>query len=265
MRRVAVLTAAGACLLCGQPGFAQLPVARAGDASASLSVSAGFSWNDRRDLSASPLLFGGHGGDFGLAAQRTLGHASLQFSLHGGARTLASSSNSAPATEHLTELQAHIWLMRRLHLQPIATDGLLIGLALESSAALSAHDYTDPARRVSHFVLGIVTLGPAASWRQTVHGGLATLEIATPVTAAVAHSYSAVNQQNSAVNLRVVSLGALRGVTSSLSYAPWKSQRVGVLYLYRLSALRYDDVQDVRLVSQSLSVGAVVRFGGAAP
>ena len=47
----------------------------------------------------------------------------------------------------------------------------------------------------------------------------------------------------------------------AISYLPPNRDRVGLTYTYRFSVMRYSDLQPVRSASQSLSVGAVVRFG----
>ncbi|MEP6621755.1 MAG: hypothetical protein ABJE47_20680 [bacterium] len=265
MRLSAATTAAVMCLLCAHAVRSQSTSAPACVTASRFGISAGLVWNERRDLSASPLRFGGRGGLIALDYERAFGRFSLESSLSGGTRSLESSSGSAPATERLADGQWHAGLLRRFDVVPPSLGELAFGMDVGTAVALTQHDYRDPARRVSNFVFATTAIGPAISWRQPLLGGTARVHFSTPLAAVVAHSYSAINEQNAATQQRLVSVGTLRGANGAISFAQNETRRVAAVYVYRFSALRYDDVQPVRTLSQTLSVGIVTRFGGGAP
>ncbi|MEP6730349.1 MAG: hypothetical protein ABJE10_06915 [bacterium] len=262
MARVnAAMSAAVLCLVSVQLACAQSasPYARA--VSSELSISAGVAQSERRDLAASPLNFGGRGGDLLLGYARERGRTLLQLSLGGGLRTLASSTSAVASTERLTETELHAAALRHVDGRAGNADGLSIGASFDANVTFTAHSYRDASQRVSEFVLGVATLGPVANWKRTIGSGALSAQLGVPIAGFVQHSYSPLNAQYALTNSRLVTIGALRGSSGALSYASFNSARFSPVYLYRFAVMRYDDVQQVRALTQSLSVGMVARFG----
>jgi hypothetical protein len=155
----------------------------------------------------------------------------------------------------------HVALLRRIDGAAASAPGFSVGLALDGSGAFTAHDYGHAGRPISNFVLGSAAIGPAASWKQRIAGGAATIALAAPAVAVVAHSYSVINRPTMGAELRFVTPGLWRGAGGTVTYAPADDRATGLVYRYRFSLLRYDDVQPVRAVTQSVSVGFTMRFG----
>jgi hypothetical protein len=229
--------------------------------STELSVNAGVVQGASRDLSASPLNFDGMGGLLAITYHHD-GRTALEFSAVGGARALRSSSAGSLATEHVGQGQAELALLRSL-LDERARYNVAVGGALTGNLALTEHAYADPSHRVADFVFGSSGIGPAASLRTRVGRGMFSTRLIIPVAAVVEHSYSVVNEHDAATDRRFVTLKDFRAATATVSYASNAQRRFALSYLYRIDLLRYDDVQPVRAMTQSFSVGIATRFGSA--
>ena len=92
-------------------------------------------------------------------------------------------------------------------------------------------------------------------------GSVVQFRLSTPVIGLVDHPYSDLKVPNAADDFRAASIGSLRGLTGTVSYAPIDSRRFGLMWTDRVALVRYDDVQPVRAVSQTLTVGLVTRLG----
>ena len=228
--------------------------------STTLRLDAGVSWTVRRDLSASPLAFGGLGADAAVTLERDLERTSLQLFLRDSERHMSSAA-TPPASERVMQTQAGAGFLRRLNHPESGIGELRLGLMIESSLALTTHHYADPTHRVSSFVFHATTMGPVVAWRKAMLDGYLRAQLSTPIVGVVVHSYSVVNEEGDATTRRVVTPAALRELSGSVSFAPVTTRRLGVIYTYRIDASRYDDIQSVRSASQSVTIGAVLELG----
>jgi hypothetical protein len=259
MHRMAATTAACLVLLCPQIIAAQ--GTRLSEPSTELGVSAGVGQSTRRDLSASPLDFAGNGGDIAASFRHVAGLSTLELTLNGGQRSLRSSSTASNATERVKQGQLSVALLRAIGENKDCTCGISIGAALSASTMVTRHAYDDPTHRSSDFVFGAAGIGPAAALRVPVAGGFFDARLIVPVASVIEHSYSIVNEHDAATNWRFAMPNALRAASATLAFTSAAKSRVGFMWLYRAEALRYDDVQPVRALTHSLSVGVVTRFG----
>jgi hypothetical protein len=256
---MAATTAACLLLVCAPRLAAQRTPASA--ASTELGVTGGVGQSMRRDLSASPLAFSGHGSDVAIALRRVTGPSAIELTLNGGLHSLRSSSSASRATERVGQGQLSVALLRTLGDHGECACGIAIGAALSGNMMLTRHAYDDPTHRSADFLFGAVGVGPAASWRAPVAGGFFDARVNVPVASVVEHSYSVVNEHDAATNWRFAALNTLRSATTTLAFTSSARRRVGLTWLYRADVLRYDDVQPVRVLTQSLSMGVVARFG----
>jgi hypothetical protein len=259
MHRMAATTAACLVLFCSQVIAAQ--GTRAGESSTEVGVSAGVGQSMRRDLSASPLDFAGHGGDIGATLRHVAGLSTIELTLNGGQRSLQSSSTASRATESVGQGQLSLALFRAVDGRSDCACGVAIGAALSANMIATQHAYDDPTHRSSNFLFGSAGIGPAASWRVPVAGGFFDARLNVPLASVVGHSYSVINEHDAATNWRPAMPNALRSATTTLAFTSAAKGRVGFTWRYRAEALRYDDVQPVRALTHSLSVGIVTRFG----
>jgi len=167
--RMAATTAACLLLVCAPRLAAQRTPASA--ASTELGVTGGVGQSMRRDLSASPLAFSGHGSDVAIALRRVTGPSAIELTLNGGLHSLRSSSSASRATERVGQGQLSVALLRTLGDHGECACGIAIGAALSGNMMLTRHAYDDPTHRSADFLFGAVGVGPAASWRAPVAGG----------------------------------------------------------------------------------------------
>jgi hypothetical protein len=254
-RWMVAMIATGCCLPLAHAVEAQ-ELARATE----LRITAGVAMHDRRDLSASPMRFDGRGSDFDIEVTSRANRTRLDVTASGGVRALRASSTVSTATERVTQGDLSLSALRTVA-QRASGATMWLGAALSGSAMLARHAYSDPSHRSSDFVFGLVAVGPAASARATVLGGALEAGLSVPLAGVVDHAYSVVNERDAGTNRRIASPARLRAATASMSFASPASHRVGVAYLYRLALLRYDDVQPIRAMTQSFSIGVVARLG----
>ena len=223
-----------------------------------LSLSAGFAWDDRRDDTASPLRFGGRGWSAALGYDRLVMNYSTLGWLDGGEQSLT--SGATQSTERLSSGALDVMLLRHVG-APASSRRIDLGLDVRTSLAITSHRYADPSLPSTTFAFGLFALGPAASVRQEIGGGVARASVSTPAIAWVDHPYSEIRSATSRVQMRFASITRLRAVDVGFSYAGNERRRIGVTYAYRLGVLRYDDVQPVRSITQTLSIGVTARLG----
>jgi hypothetical protein len=258
-RCMAATTAACLVLSCAPHLAAQ--TLRVNEASTEVGVTAGIGQSIRRDLSASPLDFAGHGGNFAATFHHVTRRSIAEFSLSGGSQSLRSSSANSLASEHLGQGQFALALLRTLGDDKQCSCGISLGAALMANAMVTRHAYGDPTHRSSDFLFVTGGVGPAAAWRTRVSGGFFDARLLVPIASVVEHSYSVVNEHDAAAAWRFASPGSLRAATATIAFASTADKRIGVTWSYRAELLRYDDVQPVRGLTHSLSVGVVTRFG----
>jgi hypothetical protein len=234
-----------------------------------LAVYAGIAQGEQLNATASPLTFRGRGFDGAVDYRRALRGERFVFAIsaNGGMRSVTTidgsgSSAAAAGSERITDGRITASLLRRFGGDSTGR-GFAAGVAVATDLAVTAHRYADPTRHVSDFLAGFAMIGPSVSWRQPIGGGAARAQISVPLVALADHPYSDLRSDYSPTSVRFAGPGTLRGLSGAVTYAPADRRRAGVVTAYRFSLLDYADVQPLRAVSQSLSVGVVVRFGGA--
>jgi hypothetical protein len=176
---------------------------------------------------------------------------------------LSPDGSARNAAETADDGELRIGFQRGLGAGAIApqTASFSVGVDVATTVAVTTHHYDDPTNNVSDFYIGAVTLGPSATFRHAIGGGIAAFRLSVPAVGLVDHPYSDARTADARVDARFATANVLRGIETSVSYAPAATARFGIEYAYRLHMLDYADVQPLRSVSQSLSIGVVRRFG----
>jgi hypothetical protein len=225
-----------------------------------LAVAAGFARADQFDATASPLRFDGQGFDLSAHYDRTSARYAFTASFNAGRRDLSSATAVADIGESVTGGEFRVAL-RRLVRQSPDGNGLSVGADVTTMLDVTAHQYDDPAHSLLHFVLGSVTAGPAAAWSQSIAGGTGVIRFGVPLVGLVDHPYSRTRNASAPFEARFATVSSMHGATADISYSPASNRRFGIEYAYHLSTFSYADVQPIRSMSQTFSIGAVMRFG----
>jgi hypothetical protein len=226
--------------------------------STTATLAAGLGQSDRVDMTASPIQFGGRGLDINGSFERSFGSLCVVTSGRGGRKTLTPATPGSSSLERLTDGELSITALRAFRAEPSAARALAFGAELHGEVAVTTHAYADPEGTVSTYRLGLLSLGPAVRWRQSLLGGTAVVQLASPVLSLVDHPYTA---GTSALRVQTASLGSLRGLQGLVSYALPPVHGLSLRATYRASGLWFDDVRPVRSLSQTLSIGIATSLG----
>lgn len=200
------------------------------------------------------------------AYDRTAGRLLENANVFGGTENLSSLSSAPVSRERLSEGGGEIAVLRIVGGHPSADRMMFaLGVACDASIAVTKAGYADPDSTSSDYLFGAVTLGPALVWRTPVFGGRTEARLAVPALALADHEYGDLKEQHGGLDLRLVSPEAWRGLNAAISYTAAAGRRFGLTTMYRIGLVRFDDVQPVRAVSQSFTVGLLTRLGGAMP
>jgi hypothetical protein len=250
------------CLAAFQVALAQQDPTR--PVRSEFAVALGLAHADQFDATASPLRFDGQGLDVSAHYERTSAHYAFSVSLNGDRRDLSSATTVADIAERVTGGDFRLGL-RRLVTQSADGTGLSIGADVTANVGVTEHQYDDPAHSILNFVIGSVTVGPAIAWTQAIAGGTGRVRLSVPLAGFVDHPYSRTRNDTAPFDPRFVNVSSMRGTSADISYSPASNRRFGIEYAYRLDTFAYSDVQPLRSLSQTVSIGAVMRFGGKAP
>jgi hypothetical protein len=229
----------------------------------SATLAAGIGQSDRVDMTASPTQFGGRGLDLSGFFEQSRGAYCVVAGGRGGAKTLRAVTSS-PASEHLVDGAANVALLRSFGGGESSNRVFAFGAELRGTLAVTTHAYADLGRTVSEFRLGTVSLGPVFRWRERIGRGFAMLQLSSPVLGAVERPYAAGLVDDASPTWRFASVNTLRGGDVRVAYEPVSYRSMSLRAAYDASVLRYDDVQPVRSLTQSLNLGIVKRLGGGA-
>lgn len=218
-----------------------------------LSISADLTLSDRVDQVVSPSRFAGAGLDAGIGYASLGGKATLLVSLRGGTRALTA-SGAQRSGERLTDGDLHVSVFPTHGTSAFGTR-VMLGIDLQSTAAVIAHRYMDPDERTMSYVFGTMTLGPAMLLEHPLGDGSATVQLSVPVVGAVAQPYSAVWTNRPPLDLHFATLASLRSASAAVAYRSPVHYGVALLYEYRVSVMRYEDVLAVRGLSHSVAIG----------
>jgi hypothetical protein len=217
-------------------------------------AAAGGVQNDRVDASVSPAQFQGRGGS--LSAGGQLHSGSLCFALRAqiAAHSLSATSGSV-GRERLIDGDVGITALRDLVATPSRSASLAIGAQWATTFSTTAHTYANSSQSVERFRLGVSSLGPAIRGRLALGSGEMIAQLSTPLVGLVEHSYLAIWSGSDGPDLRLATVGSLRGADGEIAYARPLPRGLDALFTYRVSALRLDDARPVRSLSQSFTLG----------
>jgi len=112
--------------------------------------------------------------------------------------------------------------------------------------------------------MSTATLEPAVAWTSPIRGGLARVQLTSPLIGLAQHPYSDVRDGSTLSSVRVESVDRLRGATAALSYTSPLRRGFALTYSYRFKHLDYDDVQPFRSTSHGFAIGVTKHFTDAA-
>jgi hypothetical protein len=228
------------------------------------SIAAGLAQANQFDATASPLRFDGRGFDVSAHYARASARYAFSASLDAGQRNLTSATSNSDIAERVGAGQFRLGVQRFVTQSESGT-GLSLGAEVTTMLDITAHQYDDPTHSLAHFFIGSVTVGPAMTWSQSIAGGTARVRLAVPVAGFIDHPYSRTRDTNAPFDARFANVSSMRGASVGISYLPASNRRFGIEYAYRFDTFSYADVQPVRSLSQTFSIGAVMRFGSGLP
>jgi hypothetical protein len=254
--------AAAALLLAWYPARAQA----GGDSTKrALTISLGVVQENRRDNADSPLAYSGYGPgarilyDWGEAARR--GFVSIAA---GGAPLTPSRSvqqPDIPLKEAFSVYSLEAGMDWPLRGNATRRDQFALGVEFGATLTLARHLYAGQELGQEDFDLGVITLAPTARWTRRMGTGEVGASLALPLLAWVDHPYGDVRFAQDFADIHFAPLSQFRQANGELSYAFRPERRFGITATYRLDVVELDDLQPVRRVSQSISIGIVRRFG----
>jgi len=228
--------------------------------SAELALFAGVSQGARLETTASPRTFSGPGFAASLDFRRPFSQRwTFATSIGTDLRRFRPTASGEAGQEQIAEGDLRAMLLRRIWGAPPSSFSL--GLATALDVTQTVHHYADPARHFANFMFTSATMGPAVSWARSIRGGVANVELSSPLIGLVDHPYSDHRQGDGFDRVRVATAAELRGISGTLRYAPAERGSFGVVYAYHFDLSRYADVQPMRSASQSFSIGIRKRFG----
>jgi hypothetical protein len=229
---------------------------------AELALFAGVSQGARLETTASPRTFGGPGFAASLDFHRSFSAQRWTFASSIGTdlRRFRPTVSGEGGDEQLVEGNLSTMLLRRISGGGGAASNFSMGLATELGVTRTVHRYADPASHISDFMFTSATMGPAVAWTRSIRGGVANIELSSPLIGLVDHPY-ADYRGNTFDRVRVATAAELRGFSGTLRYAPAERAGFGLIYAYHFDLTRYADIQPMRSASQSFSIGIRKRFG----
>jgi hypothetical protein len=257
-----VIPAAAALLFAWGAARAQA----AGDSSRqALTVSLGLVHEDRRDAADSPLAYGGSGPGARVGYEWARAGRTGYVALTGGGATLTPLSPvprpDIPLQEAFSVYSAEGGMAWRIARRAGARDAFTLGVEAAATVTLARHTYPGQELNQQNFDLGVLTLAPRGRWTRRAGAGEITASLAVPLLAWVDHPYADVRFAQQLANVHYAPLSQFHQANGDLSYAFRPGSRVGITATYRIDVVELDDVEPVRRVSQSLSIGVVRRFG----
>jgi hypothetical protein len=252
---------AATALLCAwQPLRAQ---DQSGPISRALTISAGIYQENRRDAADSPLAYSGNGPGGRIDYDWTRGSRRWHFALSGSTSNLAPSTSlqqDVPSTEAFHSFGVEVGTDWRLNHVASRIGSLAVGVEFASNVTIAQHLYAGQDLSEQSFDLATITLAPTVRWTKRAGPGEFRASLAVPLLAWVDHPYGDVRFATQFSEVHFVSPAQYRQATGGLTYAFHPERRYGATAAYRLSVFDLSDVEPVRRVSQSLTIGFVWRF-----
>jgi hypothetical protein len=258
--------AAGLCaaLICGPPSAARAQTDSIARRSGELSVAIGVGQRRQRDVTASPLIFAGTGGDAAARIDQPVGQR-LTVTAGLDATWQRMTTASTPARERIVDGNLHAALLQTVAgRERTATGAIALGVDAGVGIVSNVHRYATPTTPTGTFLLVAASVGPAVQWHALIARGAATVELHAPLVGLVDHPYSEAKAGYTPVAIHAVDARSFRALDALVRFAPEAARRMGITADYRASLLRFDDVQPLHAVSQAFSIGIATRFGGRA-
>jgi hypothetical protein len=255
--------AAAALLFAWYPACAQA----SGDSTwRALSISLGVVQENRRDDADSPLAYAGYGlgarivYDWGVVGRRGF----VSFDAAGSTLTPTPSAQEPdiPLREAFSVYALAAGMDWPLRGNASRRDKFALGVELGATFTLGRHLYAGQELAQQDFDLGVIALAPTGRWSRRMGTGALGASLALPLLAWVDHPYADVRFAQQFADLHFAPLTQFHQANGELSYAFRPEGRFGVTATYRFDIVELNDIQPVRRVSQSISVGIVRRFGG---
>jgi hypothetical protein len=254
--------AAAALLLAWYPARAQA----GGDSTKrALTISLGVVQENRRDYADSPLAYAGYGPSARVAYD--WGHAArsgfVSFTAGGAPLTPSRSVQEPdiPLKEAFSVYALEAGMDWPLRGNAARRDQFALGVEFGATFTLARHFYAGQVLGQEDFDLGVITLAPTARWTRRIGTGEFGASLALPLLAWVDHPYSDVRFAQDFADIHFAPLSQFRQANGELSYSFRPGSRFGVAAIYRFDVVELEDLQPVRRVSQSISIGVVRRFG----
>lgn len=229
-------------------------------ATQSVSAASAITQTERIDASASPRPFGGTGLAGSLQYRRDGNRWTFAATLIGShANYRPSSGENLSATEQSLNGRLELAALRRV--AESSRRSIRVGVALESSGDFLTHRYTDPNATSSSYITAFSTLGPAASWRESVGGGAATVTATIPVAGVAHQPYGDTRIEHAGPRVNTIGPREVHGLDFTARYETSRRSRAGIMAEYRLHDFDYTGGWRVRTITNATAVGIVMRFG----
>lgn len=233
--------------------------ARAQTTTRELSAMTALSHADRLDATASPVPYGGFGVGGALGFRSESPNWLISLTAGGTNAHYTAQQSSVTAREHATNGRFSLEMMRTARLW--SKSALAFGLAIDGRGEVLSHDYADPNHTSSDYVSAFATAGVAADWRQAIAGGKANLSLAVPVVGVVHQPYGDSRMEHASATLAAASIANLHGADFSARYETSSASKVGMVAEYRFGGFEYTGGWRMRSVTNTTSLGLVIRFG----
>ncbi len=256
------MPAAAALLFAWYPARAQA----GGDSTLrTLTISLGGVLENRRDDADSPLAYSGNGPGARIAYDWDHPARRGFVSLTAAGATLTPSQSvqapSIPLKEAFSVYSLDAGMDWPLRGNAARRDQFALGVEFGAVFTLARHLYAGQELGQQDFDLGVITLAPTARWTRRMGRGEVGASLALPLLAWVDQPYGDVRFSQQFANIHFAPLSQFHQANGELSYTFRPESRLGVTAAYRLDIVELDDLQPVRRVSQSISIGIVRRFG----
>src|SRR5439155_8053869 len=132
---------------------------------------------------ASPLLYSGLAAGAALGYERVGERTTFGASLDGSVARLLPSIHSAGVepNEFFGGAAFRLSMLRALRYQSDTKNIFSVGLELGADVSGVQHTYADPSRREHAFGMGLVTIGPQASWTRHFGNSEASMRVSVPL------------------------------------------------------------------------------------
>jgi len=228
-----------------------------------LTISAGIYQENRRDAADSPLAYSGDGPGGRIDYDWTRAARHWHFALSGSSSNLAPATSvqqDVPSTESFRAFAFEAGTDWRLSSVSPRIGTLAVGVEFASTVTIAQHLYSGQDLSEQSFDMATFTFAPTVRWAKRVGPGEFGATLAVPLLAWVDHPYADVRFATQFSEVHFESLAQYRQANGAFTYAFHPQSKYGATAAYRLSVFDLSDVQPVRRVSQSFSIGIVRRF-----